>query len=59
MEVYFSLAPKQDAVKMEIIPEICTSQQPGIKAMPMFKSTIQTAPIEISSGTASEFKSDR
>ena len=46
----FSPAPKQDVVKMEILPEICIPQQPGIEPMPMSKAAIQTAPIEISFG---------
>lgn len=46
----FSPTPKQDVVKMEIIPEICTTQHPGIEPMPMSKAAIQTAPIEISFG---------
>lgn len=46
----FSPAPRQDVVKMEILPEMCMHQQPGIEPMPMSKTVFQTAPIEISFG---------
>lgn len=43
----FSPAPKQDVVKIEILPEICMPQQPDIDTTPMSRAAVQTAPVEI------------